>query len=364
MDHLRSQDTQALLTCVHDLATIDDLDTFPAQAMAALRKVVPSLHASYNEVNPQQRRLVYVFDTPVDDFPTSAQLLLAHMHEHPVVAYNHQTHDGQAWKIADFLSQRQFMNLGLYSELYRRFDTRYQMSIALPSPTSVVIAFVLNRDRRDFSERDRLSLNLLRPHLIQAYRTAETLAQMQQENAQLRQALDASQRSMIIVNDNGRMLSFTDQARRWLEAYCGHLPNAGAWLPIEVRRWFLQQRAQWTHHDTLPQPPAPLVLEREGKRVRIRMLTKTNEGQHLLLLEEQVTHLTPASLIVLGLSQREADVLYWLIQGKTNPEIGTILSLSSRTVQTYLERVYQRLGVETRMAAAMQALESLGLMRR
>ncbi|MBM4256794.1 MAG: helix-turn-helix transcriptional regulator [Deltaproteobacteria bacterium] len=54
-------------------------------------------------------------------------------------------------------------------------------------------------------------------------------------------------------------------------------------------------------------------------------------------------------------------MLYWLVQGKTNPEIGIILSISTRTVQTHLERVYLKLGVETRNAATLYVFERLGL---
>lgn len=51
-----------------------------------------------------------------------------------------------------------------------------------------------------------------------------------------------------------------------------------------------------------------------------------------------------------------AEVLQWVAQGKTNMEIGTILGVSPRTVQKHLEHIHQKLGVETRMAAAMRAL--------
>jgi len=66
----------------------------------------------------------------------------------------------------------------------------------------------------------------------------------------------------------------------------------------------------------------------------------------------------------LGLTRRETEVLYWVMQGKTNPEIASILSLSALTIRTHLERVYQKLEVETRTAAAMQALEKLGFLQR
>ena len=61
----------------------------------------------------------------------------------------------------------------------------------------------------------------------------------------------------------------------------------------------------------------------------------------------------------LGLSQREALVLIWTAQGKTSAETAQILSISRRTVDKHLERVYQKLSVESRMAAAALAWETL-----
>lgn len=73
-------------------------------------------------------------------------------------------------------------------------------------------------------------------------------------------------------------------------------------------------------------------------------------------LNEQITssHLTK-----LGLSCRESEVLIWVMQGKTNEEIGVVLKISPRTVKKHLERVYRKLGVKTRMAAVFTAAESL-----
>ena len=46
-----------------------------------------------------------------------------------------------------------------------------------------------------------------------------------------------------------------------------------------------------------------------------------------------------------GLSNRELDVLRLIAAGKTNPEIGAIVGISARTVQTHLEHVFAKLGV-------------------
>ena len=61
----------------------------------------------------------------------------------------------------------------------------------------------------------------------------------------------------------------------------------------------------------------------------------------------------------LGLSPREAQVLLWIAQGKNNEEIGIILGASRNTIKKHVLRVLEKLGVESRNAAAVRALELL-----
>ena len=64
-------------------------------------------------------------------------------------------------------------------------------------------------------------------------------------------------------------------------------------------------------------------------------------------------------LEALGLSPREAEILLWTAQGKTNAELGSILNISPATAKKHLENIYAKLGVENRQAAALKALETL-----
>jgi DNA-binding NarL/FixJ family response regulator len=61
----------------------------------------------------------------------------------------------------------------------------------------------------------------------------------------------------------------------------------------------------------------------------------------------------------LGLTPREAEVLLWVAQGKSNDEAGTILNMSGNTAKIHLTHIYQKLNVETRTAAALVAMEAL-----
>ena len=55
------------------------------------------------------------------------------------------------------------------------------------------------------------------------------------------------------------------------------------------------------------------------------------------------------------LTQRQAEILHWLKQGKTNWEIGAILGITEKTTGKHLENIYSRLGVDSRTAAVLLA---------
>jgi DNA-binding CsgD family transcriptional regulator len=92
----------------------------------------------------------------------------------------------------------------------------------------------------------------------------------------------------------------------------------------------------------------------------VRRFAEAGRGDlQLLVLEEPGTPPGPKALMALGLTPREAEVLYWLAQGKSNPDIGTILGANVRTVHKHVEHIFQKLGLETRNAAMLAALEVL-----
>ena len=60
----------------------------------------------------------------------------------------------------------------------------------------------------------------------------------------------------------------------------------------------------------------------------------------------------PQDLMALGLTRREAEVLYWVAQGKTNAEVVTILGTGLPAVKKHMGRIFEKLGVDNRTAAA------------
>ena len=161
-----------LLRAAARMEAAEDLDVFPGEACRALIEVVPCDSAVYNEVNPVARRTVAVA-VPEDALrPDSAGVLDLYLDQHPTIRYIRSTGDGSAHKISDFLTLEQWQSLELYREGFAPLGVLHQMSIAMPAEPPLVVGIALNRSTSDFSEEDRTALNLLRPHLAQAYRLA------------------------------------------------------------------------------------------------------------------------------------------------------------------------------------------------
>lgn len=60
---------------------------------------------------------------------------------------------------------------------------------------------------------------------------------------------------------------------------------------------------------------------------------------------------------ITAITPRETQVLHWLIQGKRDAEIATILGVSVRTIHKHVQRLLKKLHAETRTAAALRAHE-------
>ena len=183
--------------------------------------------------------------------------------------------------------------------------------------------------------------------------------QRARERRQARHALDAFGHATLSVRAaDGRILWQTPLARRLLHA---HQTGDDLQLGETVLDWL---QAQAVVHAT-GGTPQPLNLARHGRRLVVALhetSAATNgesggDDEWLLVMSESSDESTIEALgLALKLTAREAEVLYWVVQGKTNRDIGDILGTSPRTVHTHLEHVFGKLGVETRTAAASMAM--------
>jgi DNA-binding CsgD family transcriptional regulator len=95
----------------------------------------------------------------------------------------------------------------------------------------------------------------------------------------------------------------------------------------------------------------------------VRAIRNADTGGWLVYLREEIADeaVAPAEL---PLTPREREVLHWVAAGKGDAQIAAILGASPRTVQKHLQHIYEKLGVESRTAAAMRALRGSARRRR
>lgn len=168
--------------------------------------------------------------------------------------------------------------------------------------------------------------------------------------ARARDAIDASGGALVVVDAAGMPVLRTRQAVRWLEAFFDQDVADGG-LPERVRSWVLGHLAAQSVGD------AGEWIEERGGRVLALVFAGAVTGGFLVKLEERRREPDAMPLAdAFNLTPRELEVLLWVAKGKTNRDIGDILGLSPRTVNKHLEHIYEKLGVETRTAAAAMAM--------
>jgi DNA-binding CsgD family transcriptional regulator len=354
MLRLGRRDLRAVLDCLRMTYAALDLEAFPRQVIAGLRRVVRAPFGSYNEIDHRAARIRYVVEPAAAQVPHLEMVVRQYLHEQPVVAHYRRTGDGSPHKLSDFLTRQEFHRLGIYNENYRRTGVEYQMtfmvqSLQRPSPTTIAIALDRGPDDCDFSERDRFMLSLVRPHLMTAYANAETMSAFRRRAPAASGAPETRPREIIVLRQTGRHL-ISPRAARWLAQYFNDGSPRNGRLPDDLECWIRRQALPLRLGNSLPFPATPLIVDRQDTRLSIRLIPDSPD--HLLVLEEEKTAVDYVGLQRLGLTPREAEVLHWVSEGKTNFEIGAILHSSPRTVGKHLERIYAKLDVETRTAAA------------
>ncbi|MCF7687339.1 MAG: response regulator transcription factor [Cephaloticoccus sp.] len=100
----------------------------------------------------------------------------------------------------------------------------------------------------------------------------------------------------------------------------------------------------------------PVDIDDLVNAVHARLLRAT---EHLSAAPTAHLPESPAELQALGMTPREAEILFWITQGKSNPEIAIILEMRLVTVKKHVQNVLQKLGVENRTAALRVVTERL-----
>jgi DNA-binding CsgD family transcriptional regulator len=335
MTELLPQDYDLLLSLIGELhAFRNRADLCHWLLDKALPALLPSDWLSYNEVDllsPAKTQSILKPESASffrDLFPRFRELT----YQHPLIIHQMQSANFPVHKISDFLSQKDYHQLELYQDVYKPMGVEYQMAVTIRLSTSHVIAFALSRKEYDYSERDRSILELLRPHLVVAFNTLELIEGQAAALDGTELALNELSSATLIVDLHGHILFHTGPGREWVGA------TKTRQLPKKIFDW-LDRCFMTGARDSLS-------WFSDAGEFEIRAVPMTSSERRLLVLTRKGSDAAD------GLSRRQREVARWIREGKTNQEIAAIMGISPRTVQKHVEHIFEKLGVETRVAIA------------
>jgi DNA-binding CsgD family transcriptional regulator len=252
--------------------------------------------------------------------------LVGRASDHPLLAA-HAAGRRPALRLSELVERDPFAHCDLYGDLLHASGIEYEIAIGMRTGHGEAVVAGLGRAEREFSERDRDVLDIAGAGLEDALNAAYAY-----ERLDVALAADPSAGTAVLLLDgHGELDRSNTVGERWLAEHFGAAEHPG-WLPGPVADWL-----------ALP-PRPPLVSERDGRRLTIRLLPG---DPHALLLEEEVLRFRPEALGRLGLTARETEVLVAATVIEDEAELAWELFLSLHAVRDRLERLEAKLGVRT-----------------
>lgn len=197
---LSSANLQKLQNCILSIYSNLDIASLPNHIVSVISNAIPSSVSSYAKISQNNQKIIYTGMTSCRKWEELGAFSRS-MHEHPLTNYLHSEILGQhrfredieravqkryphlkhtrhntVARISDVLTDRQFRSLAIYNDFFRPNGVEYQLLVSLLPDVDGYTTLSFNRDKRDFSEEERLILNLLLPHIVQAHKNAESCA--------------------------------------------------------------------------------------------------------------------------------------------------------------------------------------------
>jgi DNA-binding CsgD family transcriptional regulator len=280
-----------------------------------------------------------------------------HFREHPLVRFHGSHPGGPTQRISDCMSAGAFRNSALHADYYRRIGINHVMALPLWIDRENVISVVFNRNHADFKDSERAVLDAVRRPLAAMYRNLVACEQAGIGLKRVSRLASDSGWLMMQVSTSGRILDAPAEALRLLRQFFSQdSADRKTRIPRALSEWLSHSRS-WGLDRPAIHGGEHFSTARFGVRLTVHFVPDTEcASSGYLLLKSERLDPQAAHLKQLPVTERERQILALVAGGKTNAEIAVVLSISPRTVQKHLEHIFQKLGVETRTAAAVRAL--------
>lgn len=344
---------------IHAAGTVDRLRQIVPQGLSRL---ISSERVSFNEMT-----LTNIVPTPLPSWWSRlGEVYRHHLWDHPLWR---STRMHRVVGFDDCAHRKMWRTSALYQHYFLPLGIKHQIS-SLVHRGGPNVGVAINRCSRDFSTTDRGLLELLSPHIGQAWHNALTLAAIRQPSPESSGTHGLVGTAVITLGPQAdTVCDLSAEAARMVQTFFGRDSAGYARLPDNLSRWLRVQLERLSQTSEFsPATPDPLLIAAAGGSLTVRLVRRTAD-EVLLLLSQGSGGVSapPARDVPTGksdqpapaLTEREREIVHWLQEGKRNSEIGIILGISARTVGKHLEHLFTKLGVDNRTAAVRAASEAM-----
>lgn len=349
MKHLPHEDLRLLLSAVEELNSDTDAKSLPERALAAASKIISADSVAFTGFSVSGKYAEIGWYNSEEINSEDLEVFTQYMHEQPLFDAYVVERRTETLKITDLILPKQFQRTNIYNEFYRRVGVTNQLVAPLSISDDFLMTCSINTIKEDFSERDRLILTLIAPHIANAVRNSFA-------HERLIFALETENCGIIAINSKGKPGYISDFARGLFETYFAGEKREKNLLPATLRDWLKQASATAEAND-FKMPPEPFKIENQNGILIVRLMYNSRAREKTLLLEEQ-RYSNPQTSEKFNLTAREAEILSFIAQGKTDDVISILCGISLRTVHKHVQHIYTKLGVETRTGAMLTAIQS------
>ncbi len=167
------------MTLTGELHALHDAGSLPQHVLKSLRALIPHEFGGCHLIEPSRHHIAACYEPERPPLPSQHKEFWRLTKSHPLnrVLF---AKPSRAWKLSDVITRQAFHNTEFYNVLYRPLGVDCELVAALPDhrTPSAFLLISLHRRRTDFSERDRLVLNLLLPQVANARRRMHDSAEV------------------------------------------------------------------------------------------------------------------------------------------------------------------------------------------
>ncbi len=335
---LSDRQHRAILDLVGTVNSALGLEEFRSALLGGMRAMIPTDFVSYNEVIDGQPAA----SLAEPELPAWAYEAWARLGEaNPLIANAIRTRDLRPYRWSDVVDLAELRSQPLFTELYEPLGIDHQIAFQLPAPPVLVIGVVLSRGRRDYDDVEIEMLDLARPHLIQAYRSAQLRDELIDLVSAARAGVEAGGVGVAVCTDDTVKFASSLAVQAVMAAGLGELVEGDRLPPALAER--SRER----------------VLRTNGEALLMRRID-TGGGETVLIFERSQPAFSREALHGLGLTEREADVLAEFAMGRDTTAAAQSLGIAPGTVHKHSQAIHAKLGVRTRAQAVATAWAAVG----